>query len=230
MAKVTRLRYDGVETYLDLQLDRDATTMQFSSALLHDGGQPVLDIANTSSEEYLALSILDGNYRLLEIVHVLEYTSGSLVAVVDRGMEGTTKTTHPSGAKVVHAPTVDDFLMVQDHDSSDTAHLDLITSVASGLVDAALEAHVNDPPQDPHPYYVLEDGAVFTGDVTFDNSTTVTVEGVMNIVEGAQLVIHGDLIIEGTGRIFINGHELIISKTEPSPMRPDIVWIQTFGV
>lgn len=232
MPKIERLRYDGVEAYLALQLDRDATTVELNQPLTHDGGEPVGDISESVDDTYLSLSILDGNYKLLEIVHIIEYTEGSTTLTVDRGMEGTTRVTHPANAKVVHAATVDDFLLVQDHDIDPNAHGDVIRTIAQGIVDTAIEDHVGDvdadPPPNPHPYYAPTKDAVFEGDVTFNSNVTVTVEGILHIVEGAQLIVEGDLIIQNTGRFFINGKEIIVSNTEPAT-NPDTVWIQTFG-
>lgn len=229
MADGTRLRYDGVETYLDIQLESDVNTIQLTEPLRHDGGIP---IDTLQTDEFLALSILDSNYRLREIVHLTAYTAGDTFGTIERAMEGTINVTHPAGAKVVHASTVEDFLLIQDHDKDLNAHRPVIEAIAQGLIDTALNNHVGDTDpslsvDDPHPYYVRKSGAYFIGPVTFSEDNTVTVQGSLNVPAGAVVNVEGDLNV--TGKFTVNGRQLWISNTPPPTLSPDIVWIQTYG-
>jgi hypothetical protein len=218
-----RVRYDGLETYLDLQLTPGVTTVQFTTVLTADGGAP---IATLQADEYLALSILDANYRLSEIVYLTSYTSGALTGTIERGAEGTTADkTHVAGSKVVHAATVVDYVLVQDHDESVGAHPEILEQ-ANAYTDGVMADHVNAP--DPHPIYAKKAGDTFTGDVVFSGADKiVTVEGTLRIPAGATLEVLGDLKV--TGRFFLNGKEIIVSNTPPSSPAANTVHIQTFG-
>jgi hypothetical protein len=218
-----RLRFDGVENYLTLQLEDDAPLIQFATPLVQDGSIPVGDFTDT---QYLTLSILDANYRLREIVYLTGYRAGETSGSIQRGQEGTIAQTHPVGSKIVHAPTVEDFLRVQDHDADPHAHEAEITSICNGLISSAIATH-NMESSNPHPYFVKKSDAVFTGPVTFTDTSVVSVYGILRIEEGATLIVDGD--IQVNGRIFINGRQLIISNTQPASPATNVVWIQTFG-
>lgn len=223
---MTRIRYDGVETYLGAELAAGANTIQFNAPLAMDGG---VSVPTLSTGDYIVLSILDANYVLSEIVYLTAYTEGDTTGYIDRAQEGTTAKAHALGSKVVHSATAEDFIAVQDHDADPTAHSEALTAIAQGVVTAAITAHVEDPPQDPHTYYVRKDDAQFDGEVVFGGDSNITVNGTLTIAEGGQLIVNGDLRIEGTGRLFINGKQLFISNTEPDQPSSNIVWMQTFG-
>ena len=229
MADGTRLRYDGVETYLETQLNPGVTNIEFSTPLTADGGAPIDDLVG---DEYLALSILDANYRLEEIVHLVQYSSGSVTGIIERAQEGTSDLTHPAGNKIVHATTVLDFTLVQDHDSDVNAHPDLLDQ-ANAYTDNAIAVHNDEDLSDiPHPYFIKRTGDTFVGDVGFapdagGNPTTVTVEGSLVIASGADLVVEGDLVING--RLFLNGIEIMAGNERPATPSANQVHIQTFG-
>jgi hypothetical protein len=214
-----RLRYDGLETYLDLQLDNGVTTIQFTTPLTADGGAP---IATLQANEYLPLSILDANYRLAEIVYLTAYTSEALTGTIERGAEGTLDVSHPVGNKVVHAATVVDYVLVQDHDEDAGAHPEILNA-AKAYTDGVMADHVADP--DPHPGYAQTAGDTFTGDVVLEQD--VTVEGTLTVPAGATLAVVGNLVI--TGRLFLNGREIIASNNPPSAPSSNTIYIQTFG-
>lgn len=218
-----RLRYDGVETYLATQLNSGVTTIQFKQALTADGGAP---IATLQANEYLPLTILDANYRLAEIVYLTAYTSGALTGTIERGAEGTLGTkTHVVDSKVLHAATVVDYVLVQDHEGDPTAH-GAILSQANAYTDGVMADHVN--AADPHSVYAKKAGDTFTGDVIFSGSTkTVRVDGTLRVPAGATLIVEGDLKI--TGKLFLNGREIVASNTPPSAPSANTIYIQTFG-
>lgn len=229
MADGTRLRYDGVETYLATQLDAGVTTIQFAQRLETDGGTP---IDSLTGDEYLALSILDANYRLQEIVHLVAYESEALTGTIERAQEGTQDRTHPADNKVVHATTVVDFTLIQDHDSQANAHPELLEE-AKGYTDQALADHNDENFDDlPHPYFAKRTGDSFIGDVIFSvdengDPTTVTVEGSLEIAADAVLVVEGDLVVNG--RFFLNGIEIMAGNTRPAAPAANQVHIQTYG-
>lgn len=225
MADTNRLRFDGVEAYLAAQLERDDGTALLTVPLQQDGGQPV---PTFSDGDYLSMSLLDSNYRLSEIVHVVNYVEGSTSLQIERQMEGTLAATHPINSKIVHAATVDDFLMVQDHANDPTAHQDEITNIANQLIAAAMASHELKA-NNRHPYYVMKDDANFSGNVTFDNTTVVNFNGIVKINQGATLIIEGDLIIQNGGRLIINGIELYLGNNPPPTVNANMVWVQTFG-
>lgn len=107
---MTRLRYDGVTTTLAGPLSASATTIVLSSSLVHDGGTPVPTI---SGSDYIALSLLDADTNLREIVHLTAYTSGATTGTISRGEEGTTATTHAVGGFVRHSHNVADMEELQ---------------------------------------------------------------------------------------------------------------------
>lgn len=216
----TRVRYDGVETQLALQLNAGVTTIQFTTALTSDGGAP---IASLQANEYLALSLLDANYRLAEIVYLTDYVSGAVTGTVERGAEGTSASkTHPINNKVVHSATVLDYVLVQEHDHEVGAHPEILTA-AEAYADGLMADHLNDP--DPHTVYAKKSGTTFTGDVTVN--TNVTVNGILDIPVGAVLTVEGELRI--TGKLFLNGREIVASNTPPSTPSTNTIYIQTFG-
>lgn len=229
MADGTRLRYDGVETYLATQLNAGVTTIQFTQRLETDGGTP---IDTLTGDEYLSLSILDANYRLQEIVHLVAYDSEAVTGTIERAQEGTQDRTHPVGNKVVHATTVVDFTLVQDHNTQPGAHQDLLDE-AKGYTDQALADHNDENFDDlPHPYFAKKTGDTFTGDVIFSvdddgDPTTITVEGSLEIALDAQLVVEGDLVVNG--RFFLNGIEIMAGNTRPAAPAANQVHIQTYG-
>jgi hypothetical protein len=218
-----RMRYDGLETYLNAQLNPGVTSIAFKTQLSADGGAP---IATLQANEYIALSILDANYRLAEIVYLTAYSSGSLSGTIERGAEGTlSDKTHPQNNKVIHAATVVDYILVQDHASSLTAHSNLV-SQANAYTDGKMADHVN--ALDPHSQYAKKAGDTFTGDVIFGGTAkTVTVNGVLDIPVGASLTVEGELRI--TGKLFLNGREIVASNTPPSAPSANTIYIQTFG-
>lgn len=223
-----RLRYDGVETYLNAELTPGVTTISFKTALTADGGAPIADIVpnaspNEASSEYLALSLLDANYRLAEIVYLTSYTSGGLTGTVERGAEGTLPNkTHPVNNKVVHAATVVDYVLVQDHDTATNAHPEIL-SQANAYTDGKLADHIN--AADPHSQYAKKAGDTFTGDVTFN--TNVTLKGITTIPAGGQLIVDGELRING--KFYLNGREMLASNTPPPSPSANTIYIQTFG-
>src|SRR3954467_10688036 len=126
-----RQRFDGVENYLDAPLAQGATTVQFKEALQHAYGQPVptIDYAG-AGKTYLAMGVLDINYRLKEILYLTQYTSGGTQGTVLRGQEGTADQSHEANRKIIHTATVQDYLDVQEHDDDPDAHHGLIESRA----------------------------------------------------------------------------------------------------
>ena len=218
-----RMRYDGVETYLDLQLNPGVTTIQFKTQLSADGGAP---IATLQANEYLALSLLDANYRLSEIVYLTSYSSGALTGTIERGAEGTTSDkTHPVNNKVVHAATVVDYTLVQDHNNNPTAHPQILQQ-ANAYTDGKMADHVN--ALDPHTQYAKKAGDTFTGDVIFGGTAKkVTINGNLDIPVGASLTVEGELRI--TGKFYLNGREVVASNTVPSAPSQNMIYIQTFG-
>jgi hypothetical protein len=217
-----RVRYDGLETYLNLQLDPGVTTIQFKTALSSDGGAP---IATLLANEYVVLTLLDTNYRLAEIVYLTAYSSGALTGTIERAAEGTTAKTHPKDNKVVHAATVLDYVLVMDHNTTPTAHPEILTQ-ANAYTDGKMADHLADP--DPHKVYAKKAGDTFTGSVTFSGVTnTTTVAGILDIPVGATLTVEGDLRI--TGRLFLNGREIVASNTAPVAPSANQIYIQTFG-
>jgi hypothetical protein len=218
-----RLRYDGVETYLATQLDPGVTTISFTTPLKADGGALIDTLVGT---QYLPLTLLDVNYRLLEIVYLTAYVSGDTVGTIERGAEGTSDVTHSAGNKIVHAATVMDYLLVQDHDTDSSAHPEILAA-AVAYTDGEITDH-EQPEVDSHPAYVKKAGDTITGDLTLAGTgTTHTVEGTLRIAAGATLSVEGDLRV--TGRFFLNGREVIASNTPPSSPSANTIYIQTFG-
>jgi hypothetical protein len=230
MASGTRLRYDGIETYLANPITEGATDIQFATELMADGGI-LIDSITPGSDTYLAMSILDSSYRLQEIVHLTAYQRNTKVGTIERHQEGTTAKPHATGVKVVHAPTSDDFFDVQMHLADPLAHQGFIHQTVDAAITDAMITHKAEA--DPHPVYLLRTNATFpSGAVIPSGQTLVIQSGATLLVEnGASLIVRGDLIIDSAngGRIFINGHQLIISKTKPTNPPADVVWIQTFG-
>lgn len=217
-----RMRYDGLEAYLDLQLNPGAVTIQFKSQLTSDGGAP---IATLQENEYVALSILDANYRLAEIVYLTAYASGAVTGTIERGAEGTLPDkTHQKDNKVVHAATVLDYVLVQEHDDDEGAHPEILAA-ANAYTDGKLADHINGT--DPHSQYAKKSGDTFTGDVTVVAGKTVTVAGTLRVPAGASLLVEGELRI--TGRLFLNGREIVASNTPPSAPSANTIYFQTFG-
>lgn len=218
----TRVRYDGLETYLATQLNSGSTLIEFTQVLSADGGAP---IASLQEDEYLTLSILDANYRLAEIVYLTEYSSENLTGTIERGAEGTqADRTHPSGSKVVHAATVADYVLVQEHAQEIHAHPGLIEQV-NAYTDGVMADHLDD--DDPHQIYAKKAGDTFTGDVTVVSGKTVTVQGNLDVPEGATLTVEGELRI--TGRFFLNGREIVASNDPPAAPSANTIYFQTFG-
>jgi hypothetical protein len=218
----TRLRYDGVETYLQNELTQGVTTIEFTSTLTADGGAPIDTLVG---DEYLALTVLDANYRLMEIVYLTAYESGAVTGTIERGAEGTLDVTHPADNKVVHAATAMDYILVQDHDTDASAHPEILEA-ANAYTDSELVSH-NQPASGAHPEFAKRAGDTFTGDVVFE--TDVQVDGTLTISEGASLVVNGDLRIEGAGRFFLNGREMIAGNAPPTSPSANTIYIQTFG-
>lgn len=228
MADGTRLRYDGVETYLATQLEPGVTTIEFTTALVSDGGAPIDTLIG---DEYLALSILDANYRLEEIVHLVAYDSGAVTGTIERAQEGTSDLTHPADNKVVHATTVMDFVLVQEHDIDPLAHPDILDA-AKAYTDSEIIEH-NEELNDPHPYFVKKTGDTLAGDFTLTatdsngDSNVFTVEGSLQISADAELVVEGDLIVNG--RFFLNGIQISAGDARPTAPQANRVHIQTYG-
>jgi hypothetical protein len=217
-----RLRMDGVETYLDLALDDAVTTIQFKAALTQDGGAPVGDF---QADEYMALTILDANYRLREVVYLTDYREGAVTGTIERGAEGTIGRSHEVDSKIVHAATAMDYILVQEHDGDQSAHPEIL-SAANSYTDGKMADHLADP--DPHSVYAKKAGDTFTGDVTFSGTDKVVrVDGTLRIPAGATLSVEGDLRI--TGRFFLNGREVIASNAFPTNPTANTIYIQTFG-
>jgi hypothetical protein len=223
MADGTRLRYDGVETYLATQLDAGVTTIEFTTPLTTDGNFP---IDTLTGDEYLSLSILDANYRLQEIVHLVAYDSNAVTGTIERAQEGTTDLTHPVDNKVVHATTVLDFTLVQDHDDDANAHPEILAA-AIGYTDQEIAEHEQEV-NDRHPYYVKKTGDTLDGDFTVDGeSNTMTVVGNLVVGSAGTLTIDGDLVING--RLFLNGFEVSAGNTRPTDPGANHIHFQTFG-
>lgn len=218
MAELTRKRHDGIEVYLGLQLEKGSTTVQFTGPLLADGGRPIQSLA---PDEYMVLAILNANYVLKEIVHLTSYETGEVTGTITRGQEGTLDVTHSKGVKVVHSPTANDFDAFDQHIGDTHAHESVIRAIADAEAKEEVAIHEADP--DPHPQYLTESELVIAEGDTFN------VHGILHIHEGATLLVEGDIVIQGTGRIFINGKQLIISNTAPTAPLANVVWIQTFG-
>lgn len=219
----TRLRYDGIETYLDAQLEQDSTLITFTTALDHDGGQAIPTLAG---DEHLALTILDSNFVLQEIVHLTAYVEGALSGTVLRAQEGTLAKTHAAGNKVVHSPTAEDFLAVQEHDSDPQAHEGAMQAIADAAVANGIAAHVAE--ENPHPQYArLDDLSEFTEGAYFPPGSELLIDGTLRIGPDATLIVEGDLVVDG--RIFINGRQLYVGNDAPDPPDSNMVWIQTFG-
>jgi hypothetical protein len=216
----TRLRYDGVETYLANQLDAGVTTIEFTTFLSTDGGTPIDTLVG---DEYLALSILDANYRLAEIVYLTAYDAGAVVGTIERAAEGTADRTHPVDNKVVHATTVMDYVLVQDHDIDPTAHPEILTA-AMAYTDSERVEH-EDPVNDTHPEFAKKAGDTFTGPVIFDGE--VTFNNDVTVSAGSVLTVEGDLSI--TGRLFLNGYEITASNGRPASPSANQIHFQTFG-
>lgn len=212
-----RMRYDGLETRLASAMDANQTQIFFEQVLTHSGGEEVIDVpVNQGGSDYIPLALLDQNNRLAEIVHLIGYGRAQVSGVVRRGQEGTNSRQHPQGVKIVHASTVQDYLNVQAHVDDPQAHKQVIGGLANSIMQGHLTAHESNPAADPHPIYVRRDNATLT---------TVEVTDTLVIRPNAQLVIQGDLVVEG--RILINGYEIHVGPTPP-PTQPDnLVWIQT---
>lgn len=231
MATGKRLRYDGVETYLDLNLGSGETVVQFTKELECDGGT---DINTLNPGEYISLSILDANYVLYEIVHLVSYTTGAKTGTIERGQEGTTARDHLKGQKVVHAPTSDDFFDVQTHLDDPNAHQSYIQSTVDAAVNTAMQNHKNPAVEpDPHTQYMRDDQPITFPpyDLTVPSGGNIIVNegGKITINQGGELIVEGDLIIRNTGRLFINGKQLYIGNTEPTNATANMVWLKTFG-
>lgn len=212
-----RFRFDGLETELASVLQQGATSITFTGALTHSGGHPVLDIPDAAGgAEYVALAILDINNRLSEIVHLTDYAQGANTGSIIRGQEGTDDTDHAQGAKVVHPATVQDFLNVQEHETDPDAHRAAIEAMAKTTMESHLTEHEQNPNVDPHPVYVRRD------DGQLD---VVEVLDTLVIRPNAQLVVQGDLVIEG--RLMLHGYELFIGPTKPADMPDNLIWIQS---
>lgn len=218
MAEMVRKRHDGMEVYLGLQLEKGSTTVQFSGPLLADGGQPIQTLA---ADQYLVLAILNANYVLKEIVHLTSYETGEVTGTIIRGQEGTLDITHAKGVKIVHSPTALDFEAFDTHLIDDHAHESVIRAIADAEAKEEVQLHVDHP--DPHPQYLTE------SELVIQDGDTFNVYGILHIHEGATLLCEGDIVIQGTGRIFINGKQLIISNDPPTAPIANVVWIQTFG-
>lgn len=224
--KTKRLRYDGIETYLGLQLDPldSATTITFQETLKHDGGAFL--VPTLAADEYMSLSILSPNYVLREIVYLVAYSENTNTGTITRGEEGTAKATHPVGVKVVHAPTAVDFGDLAVHIADPNAHSEAIHLAADAEAKEEVGIHENRQIRpDPHPQYAQK------GSIVINNGETLYVEngGDIFIRQGGKITVEGDLIIQNTGRFFINGHQIIVSKNPPTTPLPNVVWIQTFG-
>jgi hypothetical protein len=218
ITKTRRKRYDGLESSLALQLDAatGTSTVQFDSILKSDGGVVVPALAD---DEYIALSILDALFVLKEIVYLITYDGTDPVGTITRGEEGTAPWTHAAGTRVVHAPTANDFQLLEDHMEQEDPHPQYTTQAE---VDAAIQAHEAKP--DPHPQYVKK------GTITIAPNDDLIINGDLIINEGARLIVHGDLIIEGNGTISINGHQIIVDDVQPVNPPNNAVWIRTYGV
>jgi hypothetical protein len=217
--KTERVRLDGVETALGQQLDSGSSVITFNGPLIQDGGVPVPTLTST---QWMSLSVLDDQYRLAEIVHLVEYTEGDSVGTVDRGMDGTSALqTHTSGNKVVHAPTATEFQAIDAHFSDPNAHADAIKNAADLAAADAVRLHEAKP--DPHPQYAMK------GSISVEAGDTLNVYGVLHIHEGATLLVDGTIDITSIGKLIINGKQLVISNSPPTAPQANVVWIQTFG-
>jgi hypothetical protein len=220
----TRLRYDGVETYLANPLVAGSNLITFTSPLMRDGGLPVETL---NADEYLVLTILDENYVLDEILYLTDYKQGETTGYVDRAMEGTRSENHAANSKVVHAPTALDFISVQEHDKDPHAHYDEMLAIAQAESAKAVEAHVEE--SNPHDQYQLKDDIVYEDGLIIPDGATLLVQpgGTIELQPGSDLIVYGTLTI--TGRLIVNGHEIFVGRDEPDPSPANAVWIKTFG-
>lgn len=135
---MARLRYNGVETTLGSGLtDGSDTSIDFAAVLTHDGGTNVPTI---SSPDYIPLSILDANNKVVEIVYLTAYTAGATTGTITRAREGTSGAARASGLKVVHAPTVADQeagrVIAAHHYNPGTLTLTAVNATTDADVDA----------------------------------------------------------------------------------------------
>lgn len=77
---------------LGASLSNSATTITFAAAP---------GFATLGANEYLPIMLPNGQ----EVVHLTSYTAGNTTGTIERGMEGTSATTHASGDPWLHGPT-----------------------------------------------------------------------------------------------------------------------------
>lgn len=225
-----RLRFDGVENWLANDLGRDVTTIEFTHHLTHAGGRAFPNLGEGPPKQYIALSILDGEYRMSEIVWLVGYTEDDpRIGTILRGMEGTDPPKdHPAGRKVVHAATVMDYTLVQDHDKDPDAHSDLFDALRA-YIDASIRAH-NIDQSGAHTFLARTESPTFTGTATFEN---IDLKGKLDALPGAWIEVSYDELLNSAritidGDIHIHGHRIVVSKDDVLPS-PNTVWIKTFG-
>lgn len=97
-----RLNYNGLRGRLGAALGSGDTTITFDAALTHGGG-PVPTIAGN----YIAVSLLDSNLDVAEVVHLTSYEQGSLVGTIERGQEGTLPESFGQNSRWVSGVTAD---------------------------------------------------------------------------------------------------------------------------
>lgn len=222
--KTRRVRYDGLENYLaaDLSSNETTSTIRFARVLEADGGKVIAPLAE---DEYLVLAILTPNYVLSEIVYLISYDPDAdpTTGTVTRGEEGTSIASHGVEAKVVHAPTAMDYNIFEDHLTDAEAHKDLIAAIADQAAASAIRGHVAEA--DPHPQYLRKDDLIIPdGDtLVIENGATLWVK------HGATLKVDGTLDITAIGTLIVNGHQIVVSPTEPVNPPANMVWIKTFG-
>lgn len=100
---MARLRYNGLSAVLGGSgLTNVATAVTFAAALTHSGGTNVPTITGS---DYIPLSILDSDGKLVEVVYLTAYTAAGTTGTITRAREGTTGVAHSAGVKISHAPT-----------------------------------------------------------------------------------------------------------------------------
>lgn len=229
VAEPNRLRYDGVETFLNSELQPTSTVIEFSNpdyatnTLTHAGGELVGTIV--PNVEYLPLSILDDNYRLSEIVWLVDFTEGATTGTIVRGKEFTRPQTHPAGRKVVQAATVADFALIQDHIRDPNPHPELLAQVEQMIADA-IATHNQSPKPEVHPILAPLDEPTFTGTSTFAD---IDVAGILEVLDGASIVVNSDGSVTIDGTLHITGKQVFVSNTLPVDPDVNTVWIRTFG-
>ncbi len=125
---MARLRYNGLVTTLGGSMTNSATSITFSTALVHAGGVAVPTISGT---DYIPLTIMTSGGAVSEIVYLTAYVSGTTVGTVLRAQESTVGVSHASGDKVVNSLTVLDTTGLSN--IGDITAADFVATFETGL-------------------------------------------------------------------------------------------------